>query len=96
VRESIYKMILENADEVSFHSFPIFFTIFFFFFFVFILMCNVQVVLETEITNKGALALYETLGFIRDKRLHKYYLNGGDAFRLVLPLTPQFLAPALE
>jgi len=69
VREAIYKMMLENADEV---------------------------VLETEITNNGALALYETLGFIRDKRLHKYYLNGGDAFRLVLPLTPQFLLPALE
>jgi len=50
-----------------------------------------EVALETEITNKGALALYETLGFIRDKRLHKYYLNGGDAFRLILPLTPQFL-----
>lgn len=50
-----------------------------------------EVVLETEITNKGALALYENLGFLRDKRLHKYYLNGGDAFRLILPLTPQFL-----
>jgi len=47
--------------------------------------------LETEITNKGALALYENLGFVRDKRLHKYYLNGGDAFRLILPLTTQFL-----
>jgi len=50
-----------------------------------------EVVLETEVTNKGALALYENLGFLRDKSLHKYYLNGGDAFRLILPLTPQFL-----
>jgi len=43
-----------------------------------------EVVLETEIKNKGAMALYENLGFIRDKRLHRYYLNGGDAFRLKL------------
>ena len=40
------------------------------------------VVLETEITNKGALALYEKLNFVRDIRLYKYYLNGIDAFRL--------------
>jgi len=41
-----------------------------------------EVVLETEVTNLGALRLYEGLGFVRDKRLHKYYLNGNDAFRL--------------
>ena len=41
---------------------------------------------ETEISNKGALNLYENLGFTRDKRLEKYYLNGGDAFRLKLKL----------
>eukprot|EP00735_Rhodelphis_limneticus_P015521 TRINITY_DN980_c0_g1::TRINITY_DN980_c0_g1_i1::g.16116::m.16116 TRINITY_DN980_c0_g1::TRINITY_DN980_c0_g1_i1::g.16116 ORF type:complete len:170 (+),score=-6.80,sp/Q147X3/NAA30_HUMAN/64.47/3e-59,Acetyltransf_1/PF00583.19/6.6e-17,Acetyltransf_7/PF13508.1/4.4e-09,Acetyltransf_10/PF13673.1/6.1e-09,FR47/PF08445.5/4.5e-08,Acetyltransf_3/PF13302.1/8.4e-07,Acetyltransf_8/PF13523.1/4.2e-06,Acetyltransf_9/PF13527.1/0.0012,Acetyltransf_6/PF13480.1/0.03,Acetyltransf_6/PF13480.1/6.4e+03,Acetyltransf_13/PF13880 len=41
-----------------------------------------EVVLETEVTNLGALILYEKLGFIRDKRLHRYYLNGVDAFRL--------------
>ena len=38
--------------------------------------------LETEVTNIGALRLYEGLGFVRDKRLLKYYLNGNDAFRL--------------
>nr|KAG5689570.1 hypothetical protein BaRGS_021091 [Batillaria attramentaria] len=38
-----------------------------------------EVVLETEITNKAALRLYENLGFIRDKRLFRYYLNGVDA-----------------
>ena len=38
--------------------------------------------LETEITNKGALRLYERLGFMRDVRLIRYYLNGNDAFRL--------------
>jgi peptide alpha-N-acetyltransferase len=41
-----------------------------------------EVVLETEVTNEGAIALYESLGFVRDKRLHRYYLNGNDAFRL--------------
>lgn len=41
-----------------------------------------EVVLETEVTNKGSLALYEKLGFIKDKRLRRYYLNGVDAFRL--------------
>lgn len=35
-------------------------------------------------TNKGALALYGRLGFIRAKRLFRYYLNGVDAFRLKL------------
>lgn len=44
----------------------------------------IQVVLETEKTNTGALGLYEYLGFIRDKRLPRYYLNGVDAFRLKL------------
>lgn len=43
-----------------------------------------QVVLETEITNKSALNLYENLGFVRDKRLFRYYLNGVDALRLKL------------
>ena len=45
-----------------------------------------EVVLETEITNKGALRLYGNLGFAKDKRLSKYYLNGVDAFRLKLYL----------
>ncbi|RLN93279.1 hypothetical protein BBJ28_00012582 [Nothophytophthora sp. Chile5] len=43
-----------------------------------------EVMLETEIANKGAIRLYENLGFVRDERLVKYYLNGGDAFRLKL------------
>ncbi|TPX38542.1 hypothetical protein SeMB42_g06677 [Synchytrium endobioticum] len=46
-----------------------------------------EAVLETEVTNEGALALYEKLGFTRDKRLIRYYLNGVDAFRLKLWLT---------
>lgn len=45
-----------------------------------------EVALEAEVTNDGALRLYEKLGFIRDKRLHRYYLHGADAFRLKLLL----------
>jgi len=43
-----------------------------------------EIVLEAEVTNKGALRLYENLGFVRDKRLFRYYLNGVEAFRLKL------------
>ncbi|KAI0632849.1 acyl-CoA N-acyltransferase [Trametes polyzona] len=69
-----------------------------------------EVVLETEYDNSAALSLYESLGFIREKRLYRFYLNGKDAFRLVLvvpspelededkdqrkPLPIRFLAPA--
>ena len=35
-----------------------------------------EVVLETEEDNRAALALYESQGFIREKRLHRFYLNG--------------------
>lgn len=53
-----------------------------------------QVVLETEVTNRAALCLYENLGFVRDKYLHQYYLNGVDAYRLKLwlrdPFDPHF------
>uniref|UniRef100_A0A183DIC2 N-acetyltransferase domain-containing protein n=1 Tax=Gongylonema pulchrum TaxID=637853 RepID=A0A183DIC2_9BILA len=53
-------------------------------------ICNMQkmgcdqVVLETEVTNSDALRLYGNLGFIREKRLFRYYLNGVDAYRLKL------------
>lgn len=43
-------------------------------------------VLETEYDNAAALSLYESLGFIREKRLYRFYLNGKDAFRLVLEM----------
>ena len=39
-------------------------------------------------TNIGALRLYEGLGFVRDKRLHRYYLNGNDAYRLKVWFKP--------
>ncbi|KAJ3492569.1 hypothetical protein NLJ89_g11206 [Agrocybe chaxingu] len=47
-----------------------------------------QIVLETEYDNFAALSLYESLGFIREKRLYRFYLNGKDAFRLVLAVAP--------
>jgi len=34
-----------------------------------------EVILETEITNTAALKLYESMGFLRDKRLQSYYLT---------------------
>ena len=43
-----------------------------------------EVFLEAEITNKGALALYARLGFVREKRMERYYMNGNDAFNLLL------------
>lgn len=42
--------------------------------------------LETEYDNHAALSLYESLGFIREKRLYRFYLNGKDAFRLTLSI----------
>lgn len=47
-----------------------------------------KVALETEIDNTPSLRIYENLGFLRTKRLHRYYLNGNTAFRLILYLKP--------
>ena len=46
-----------------------------------------EIVLEALISNYGALSLYKRLGFVKDKRLPKYYLNGLDAYRLKLYLS---------
>lgn len=46
-----------------------------------------EVMLETEVSNVAALNLYEGMGFIRMKRMFRYYLNEGDAYKLILPLT---------
>jgi len=44
-----------------------------------------SVTLETEVTNKAAMKLYEErLGFMREELLVRYYLNWGDAYRLRL------------
>jgi peptide alpha-N-acetyltransferase len=40
--------------------------------------------LETEAVNVTATSLYTQLGFQKDKLLLRYYLNGGDAWRLKL------------
>lgn len=45
-----------------------------------------EIVLETEEDNLSAMRLYERLGFLRSKKLHRYYLNGNSAYRLVLLL----------
>jgi N-alpha-acetyltransferase 30 len=45
-----------------------------------------EIALETEETNSAAMKLYERLGFLRSKKLHRYYLNGNSAYRLVLYL----------
>ncbi|XP_060965945.1 N-alpha-acetyltransferase MAK3 [Cannabis sativa] len=55
-----------------------------------------EVTLEAEVTNKGALALYGGLGFVRAKRLFRYYLNGVDAFRLKLLFPSPLLHPSLS
>ena len=57
-----------------------------------------ECVLEVESTNVGALGLYQNLGFIRDKRLERYYLSGNDAFRmkLLFPLPPPACSPSAE
>ncbi|KAJ0667571.1 putative transferase [Helianthus annuus] len=65
-----------------------------------LLSVYLKVTLEAEVTNKGALALYGRLGFIRAKRLFRYYLNGVDAFRLKLlfphPELPSGISSVLE
>lgn len=45
-----------------------------------------EVMLETEVINDAAIKLYELLGFLRTKRLYRYYLNTHDAYRLLLPV----------
>ncbi|GFH60036.1 N-alpha-acetyltransferase 30 [Chaetoceros tenuissimus] len=44
-----------------------------------------SIMLETEVTNKAAMKLYEDrLGFMREEFLVRYYLNNNDAYRLRL------------
>lgn len=45
-----------------------------------------EVFLETELSNTNALSLYLKLGFLKDRRYYHYYLNGSDAWRLMLHL----------
>ena len=43
-----------------------------------------EIYLETEAINTGALALYESLGFVRTKIYLNYYSNGNSAYKLKL------------
>lgn len=52
-----------------------------------------QIALETEVTNTAAMKLYEGLGFLKSKRLHRYYLNGNSAFRFVLYVKEEVSPP---
>lgn len=45
-----------------------------------------KIVLETECINTTALKFYESLGFIKTRRMLNYYMSGNDAFRLKLYL----------
>lgn len=45
-----------------------------------------EIMLETEVSNGAALHLYELLGFMRTKRMYRYYLNTQDAYRLIFPV----------
>ena len=79
VRLAVEKMIEKDADEVSTnHSKEPKYKV----------ANSSQIALETEIDNIPSLRIYENLGFLRTKRLHRYYLNGNTAFRLVLYLKP--------
>ena len=71
VESALSAMIHKGADEVSYPD-----------------ICTkyVKICLETETTNRAAMCLYENMGFVRYKRLHRYYLNAGDAVRFILPI----------
>ena len=43
-----------------------------------------EITLETEVTNGAALALYESVGFVRSRTMLNYYLNANDAYKLKL------------
>jgi hypothetical protein len=47
-----------------------------------------------QASNLGALSLYTKLGFVKDEKMAKYYLNGGDAYRYTTP-APTAPTPAL-
>lgn len=76
-------------NSFSFKHFPNILVIIIYFLFL-------KVTLEAEVTNKGALALYGRLGFIRAKRLFRYYLNGVDAFRLKLLFPRPEMQPSFQ
>lgn len=49
-------------------------------------LTRAQIVLETEVDNNTSIAFYKRLGFMSEKRLYRFYMNGKDAYRLCLPV----------
>jgi len=49
---------------------------------------NIVIIIFLQASNQGALRLYERLGFLRDEKMMRYYLNSGDAYRLKLFVDP--------
>lgn len=50
-----------------------------------------ELVLETEDDNQQALGFYKKMGFVREKELFRFYLNGKGAGRLRLDLSERGL-----
>lgn len=48
----------------------------------------IETVLEVDMTNAGAIAFYERLGFRRGARIPDYYGQDRDAFEMVRPEPP--------
>ncbi|UZJ52795.1 hypothetical protein CBS101457_002115 [Exobasidium rhododendri] len=55
-----------------------------------------EIVLETETDNVSSLRLYENLGFLREKRIFNFYLNGKDCFRLLLEIPEEHWVTSVE
>lgn len=51
---------------------------------LFVLLSLLFIQMISQASNKAALGLYSKLGFMKEEKLGRYYLNGGDAFRLKL------------
>lgn len=79
VRMAVQRMKEQDADEVSRHPQKLSSRT---------ALTGAQIALETEVDNIPSLRIYENLGFLRTKRLHRYYLSGNAAFRLILYLKP--------
>ncbi|TIB70855.1 hypothetical protein E3Q23_04015 [Wallemia mellicola] len=76
VRMAIDEMISTGAEEVSLGIISL------------QLPNRQQIILETEVDNNTSIAFYKRLGFMREKRLYRFYMNGKDAYRLCLPVSP--------
>ena len=48
-----------------------------------------RVSLQVSVNNLAAIELYQTLGFIEQGRLKRYYSNGDDAILMILALSPR-------